>query len=272
MNKKILLFQFIFITVLGTFNQCATDEPQPVVTKTENKKTTTKKDSTPIPPHPVVDTNLINNENVAQKLMAYANENKETKVKITTKFGNITCLLYKDTPLHRANFIMLTKRDYFDSTLFYRIIPNFMVQGGNSDRDDTYAKMQKIGSYTIPEEIKSHHFHKNGALAMAVSEQLDIAPELRTKNSSPYNFYIIETQPLSDPYMDALEKEYNINIPEYRREVYRKVGGTPHLDDLYTVFGEVTSGMNVVRKIANVEKDSYDFPIESLYLSVEIIP
>jgi len=219
----------------------------------------------------VIDTNLINNANVVQKLSAFGNENLETKVKIVTRFGNITCVLYKDTPLHRANLIMLTKNGYFDSTLFYRIIPNFMIQGGNSDRDNTYDKMKKIGNYTIPDEIKSHHYHKTGALAMAVSEQLDIAPELRTKNSSPYNFYIVTAPTLSDEYMDALEKEYKITIPEFRREVYRKIGGTPHLDDLYTVFGEVTSGMSVVKKIANVEKDFNDFPIEYLFLSIEIV-
>jgi peptidyl-prolyl cis-trans isomerase B (cyclophilin B) len=218
-----------------------------------------------------IDTNLLTSDNAGTKLERYGKENPETTVRIHTKFGAITCLLYKDTPLHRANFIMLTKKGYFDSTLFYRIIPNFVVQGGNSDRDYTFEKMKEIGSYTIPEEIKTHHIHKRGALAMAVSEQFDIAPELRTKNSSPYNFYIVQNGPISDAYMDAIEKEYNITISEKRREVYRAIGGTPHLDDNYTVFGEVISGMHIVDKLATVEKDSYDFPKEKLYLTVELI-
>jgi peptidyl-prolyl cis-trans isomerase A (cyclophilin A) len=218
-----------------------------------------------------IDTNLLTSENAGAKLARYGLENKETTIRIHTKFGAITCLLYKDTPLHRANFVMLTKKGYFDSTLFYRIIPNFVVQGGNSDRDYTFEKMKEIGNYTIPEEIKPHHIHKRGALAMAVSEQFDIAPELRTKNSSPYNFYIVQNGPVSDAYLDAIEKEYNITISEKRRQVYRTIGGTPHLDDNYTVFGEVISGMHVVDKLANVEKDSYDFPKEKLYLTVELI-
>jgi peptidyl-prolyl cis-trans isomerase A (cyclophilin A) len=264
-NKvKIVMLLAISITLIGC-------DGFVISTKKKKKKTVQIQEMDTIPLEPIViDTNLINNSNVAQKLSAFANENTETSVKIVTRFGNITCVLYKDTPLHRANLIMLTKNGYFDSTLFYRIIPNFMIQGGNSDRDNTYDKMKKIGNYTIPEEIKSNHFHKSGALAMAVSEQLDIAPELRTKNSSPYNFYIVTAPSLSDEYMDALEEEYKITIPEFRREVYRKIGGTPHLDDLYTVFGEVTSGMSVVKKIANVEKDFNDFPLEYLFLSVEI--
>jgi peptidyl-prolyl cis-trans isomerase A (cyclophilin A) len=233
-------------------------------------KTTPLKDST-APVQYIVDTNLLTTENAALKLEVYGNENTESKVRIQTKFGAIICKLYKDTPLHRANFVMLTKKGYFDSTLFYRIIPNFVVQGGNSDRDYTFEKMKQIGTYTIPEEIQAHHFHKRGALAMAVSEQFDVLPELRTKNSSPYNFYIVQNGPISDEYMDAIEKEYNITIPEYRREVYRAVGGTPHLDDNYTVFGEVISGIHVIDKLAAVEKDSYDFPKEKLFLTVELI-
>lgn len=260
---------YIIVLISLTFSSCS-DFPVRPKKSTKKKKEVVQMD-TSLTQAIVIDTNLLNNQNVEQKLTVFSNQNLETKIKIITRFGNITCVLYKDTPLHRANFIMLTKKGYFDSTLFYRIIPNFMIQGGNSDRDNTYEKMKQIGSYTIPEEIKSNHFHKTGALAMAVSEQLDVAPELRNKNSSPYNFYIVESQPLSDGYMDALEKEYKITIPEYRREVYRKIGGTPHLDDKYTVFGEVVSGMSVVKKIANVEKDFNDFPLEYLFLSVEII-
>ena len=103
---------------------------------------------------------LINNSNVLEKLSNYGFENQETKIKITTKFGNIKIRLYKDTPLHRANFIMLTKKKYFDSTLFYRVINNFVVQGGNSDRDNVAVKMARIGQYRVPEEIQSHHIQK----------------------------------------------------------------------------------------------------------------
>ena len=104
-------------------------------------------------------------------------------VELSTSYGMMVVYLYDKTPLHKKNFIKLANQGFYDGLLFHRVIPNFMIQGGNSDRDNTYEKMKKIGNYTIPEEIKSNHFHKSGALAMAVSEQLDIAPELRTKNS-----------------------------------------------------------------------------------------
>ena len=214
---------------------------------------------------------LINNSNVLEKLTEYGLENKETKVNVTTKFGSIKIRLYKDTPLHRANFIMLTKKNYFDSTLFYRVINNFVVQGGNSDRDNVAVKMARIGQYRVPDEIHSHHIHKRGVIAMAVHEQHDIPENEKDKRSSPYNFYIVQQKPLSENYMDKLEKRYKFTIPAKNRKTYNKYGGVPHLDGDFTVFGEVYSGMSVIDKIATQSTDAYDRPREDLFIKVEII-
>ncbi len=215
--------------------------------------------------------NLINNSNVLEKLTEYGRKNQETKVKITTKFGNIKIRLFKDTPLHRANFIMLAKKNYFDSTLFYRVIQNFVVQGGNSDRDNVAVKMARIGQYRVPDEIHSHHIHKRGVIAMAVHEQNEIPESEKDKRSSPYNFYIVQQKPLSENYMDKLEKRYKFIIPAKNRNTYNKYGGVPHLDGDFTVFGEVYSGMSIVDKIASLSTDAYDRPIEDLFITVDVI-
>lgn len=214
---------------------------------------------------------LLSDDNVTERLTKFGEENPETKIKINTKYGSIKLKLYKDTPLHRANFIMLIKKGYFDSTLFYRVIENFMIQGGNSESDDIGERMRNIGFYKVPEEMKSHHIHKRGAIAMAVQDQSDRPIEYRHRNSSAYNFYIIQKGPLSDKYMNKIEKRYKITIPEKNRKIYRKYGGNPHLDNKYTVFGEVYSGMNTIDKISNVMVDAYDRPKKDIFLTVEII-
>ena len=214
---------------------------------------------------------LINNSNVLEKLTEYGLGNQETKVNVTTKFGSIKIRLYKDTPLHRANFIMLTKKNYFDSTLFYRVINNFVVQGGNSDRDNVAVKMARIGQYRVPDEIHPHHIHKRGVIAMAVHEQYDIPESEKDKRSSPYNFYIVQQKPLSENYMNKLEERYKFIIPTKNRKTYNKYGGVPHLDGDFTVFGEVYSGMSVIDKIATQSTDAYDRPREDLFITVEII-
>lgn len=214
---------------------------------------------------------LISSDNVTERLTEFGENNLETKIKIKTKYGAIKIKLYEDTPLHRANFIMLIKKGYFDSTLFYRVIQDFMIQGGNSDSDDVGERMKNIGSYNIPEEIKSNHIHKRGAIAMAVRDQSDRPKEKQHRNSSAYNFYIIQKGPLKNQYMDKIEKKYNITIPEKNRAIYRKHGGSPHLDNKYTVFGEVYSGFNTIDKISSVLVDAYDRPKKDIYISVEII-
>lgn len=216
-------------------------------------------------------TNLLTNQNVKQKLIDFGIENKEEKVLIRTKFGDIKVRLYKNTPLHRANFLLLAKRNFFDSTIFYRVIRNFMIQGGNSDKDNMLQKMAKIGLYRVPPEINPKNIHKRGALAMAVQEQYYKDPSKINLSSSPYNFYIIQKGPLSDNYMDDIEIKYNTKISEINRKIYRKLGGSPHLDNEYTVFGEVISGLSIVDKISKQITNGKNRPLNNIYLSVEVM-
>ena len=262
--------------VIFSFFSCGNDYPENLNTsKTKTKAivsiktdttTTTIKENDPIDV-----SNLITNKNVVTKLTQYGIDNNENLVLISTKYGDINLKLFEDTPLHRANFIMLIKKGFFKNTLFYRVIRNFMIQGGNSDRDNVFHKMAKIGNYRIPSEIKSNHIHKRGALSMAVQEQYFKDPKKFNKNSSPYNFFIVQKGKISDNYMNRLEEIYSIEINEPKRKIYRKYGGNPHLDGDYTVFGEVVSGMSVVDKINTVLTDAQDRPLENIILDIIIV-
>ncbi len=272
MKKTVLLYFFciVFFTLLS----CASEQPEKKDRLKAYKAELEEKriaDSIRIANLPKPDTNLINNNNVVDKLTWFGNENTETKVRINTKFGSIIIELFDDTPLHRANFIMLTKRNYFDSTLFYRVVDNFMIQGGNSDRDDITQKMKDIGFYTIPDEINSNHYHIRGALAMAVSEQLDTPEEERNKHSSPFNFYIVQNGPLGKNYLKNVIKKYKLELTNKEKQMYLSKGGAPHLDGNYTVFGQVISGFDVIDKIAALKTDKDERPLNDITMSVEII-
>lgn len=229
-----------------------------------------KKDSILMANLPKPDTNIITNDNVVEKLTAFGQNNPENKVVIKTKFGDIVIELFDDTPLHRANFLMLAKKGVLDSSIFYRVVEDFVVQGGASDRAEVNTKMKEHGVYTIPEEIHSYHYHIRGNVAMAVNEQWDIPEEDRNKNSSCFNFYIVQRKPMTKQYLEGVIKKYGLELTEKEKEMYLKYGGTPHLDGDYTVFGKVISGMSVVDKIAKLETDKTDMPIEEVKIGLSI--
>ena len=204
---------------------------------------------------------LITNSNVKEKLTTYGEENPENKVVIYTKYGNLKFTLYKSTPLHRANFIMLAKKKFYDQTLFYRIIDNFMIQGGNSDNQEVNSRMNEIGAYWIPNEISSSRFHKKGALAMAVSPE----EQRFGKKSSAINFYIIEGRKMNSSYFKSKEKEGK-TFTQKQKDVYMTKGGAPHLDGNYTVFGELTSGFSTLSKISRLKTDKYDWPTKDCFI------
>lgn len=208
----------------------------------------------------------LDSTNFEHFLREYFDQNPERKVRIVTRLGTLKVRLFDDTPLHTANFIMMAKRAYFDGTEFIRIVPNFVVQGGNNESETEEIKRLLIGSYRIPAEFKEEHIHRRGALAMARSYENN--PE---KKSSAYYFYFVHGRKFNEPQLMALERDHEITIPSWKRQVYKEVGGAPHLDNEHTVFGEIYEGLDVLDRMANVETDSGDWPLERLEMKVEVI-
>lgn len=195
-----------------------------------------------------------------------------TRVQLTTDSGIIVLRLYNQTPLHRDNFIKLVKQHYFDSLLFHRVIKNFMIQGGDPNSKNALPKIQ-LGNggpgYTIPAEFDSTLFHKKGALAAARTGD----NENPKKASSGSQFYIVQGKIFTDAGLDSVEtfRLKGRKIPQWQREVYKTIGGAPHLDMNYTVFGEVESGLEVVDKIASVARDSNNRPLTDIRMKMKII-
>ena len=186
----------------------------------------------------------------AQKDSTVTKRDRKRDVLLQTNYGDIVIRLSDSTPLHRDNFLKLVKTHYYDGILFHRVIKNFMIQAG--DPDSRNAKPgEPLGNggpgYTIPAEFRPTLFHKKGVIAAA----RDNNPE---KASNGSQFYIVQGKIFTDAGLDSVET-YRLNgrkIPPEQREVYKTIGGTPHLDQNYTVFGEVVKGLDVIDKIASV--------------------
>lgn len=175
--------------------------------------------------------------NVEAFFTEYKKKNKETKVLIKTKFGNIKLRLYNNTPIHRANFIFLTKIKYFDTTVFYRVAKNFVIQGGNSDDMYTMKQRHKYGNYKLKPEFRANRKHKYGALAAA--RHWENNPNML---SSPFEFYIVQNKK-----------------------------GAHHLNNLHTVFGEVISGFSTMEKISKIDVGVDEWPKVDIKMTVEVI-
>lgn len=190
------------------------------------------------------------------------------KIKITTDSGIIVVLLSDSTPLHRDNFVKLVKQGFYDSLLFHRVIPEFMIQGGDPlSKNAVQGAMLGSGGDNlgrIPAEFDSTLFHKKGVLAAA----RDGNPQ---KASSACQFYLVAGKIFTDADLDNIEKSKGITITPAQREVYKTIGGTPHLDQAYTVFGETVSGLDVLEKIANVPKDGNNRPLGDIRMKMEVL-
>ncbi len=186
-----------------------------------------------------------------QRKLTVRDGDRKKDVELITSKGSITLRLYDSTPLHRDNFLKLVKTGYYDSVLFHRVIKNFMVQAGDP-QSKTAPAGQALGNggpgYTIPAEIRPSLFHKKGVLAAARMGD-DVNPK---KESSGSQFYVVQGKIFTDAGLDSLEvgRLKGRKIPLPHREVYKTIGGTPHLDQSYTVFGEVVKGLEVVDSIA----------------------
>jgi len=174
-------------------------------------------------------------------------DSKEYKVKLTTVFGDIIFKLYNDTPIHRDNFIKNVENGWYDGSLFHRVIPTFMIQGGDPNSIGS-SPDQSLGverCKILPAEIKRHYLHKKGALAAARIPD-NVNPD---RNSSGCQFYIVQGFRHTDAQLDALENE-NFKFSDVQRAYYKTVGGAPFLDFQYTIFGEVVEGLEIVDLIA----------------------
>ena len=196
------------------------------------------------------------------------------QVMIETTEGNILVTLYDDTPRHRDNFLKLVNEQFYDSLLFHRVIKNFMIQGGDPDSKHAEPGVtlgEGSTDYTVEAEFfdsEGHllHPHKRGALAMAREGDSE-NPERR---SSGCQFYIVwgKTYATQQLYQigDKVEAatDHRVTMTDELLDLYHDVGGVPHLDGQYTVFGEVTEGLDVVDRIQKAQTDDYDRPIDDI--------
>ena len=180
---------------------------------------------------------LLDDQNAIPFFFDYQKENLEDQVRITTRFGTIDIRLYQNTPYHRANFIYLTKKGYFNGSTFHRVVPGFIIQGGNSDRSETAEKRRKIGKYLLPPDTRKGNKHHRGVISMPSSEI-----ENPHKLASPYEFFIVQQSP-----------------------------GAYHLDGSYTAFGKVIKGMDVVDKINQQKVDNREAPLTNIHMEISII-
>jgi cyclophilin family peptidyl-prolyl cis-trans isomerase len=245
-------------------------------------------------------------------------ENTDQVVTVSTRLGDFKLILFDDTPKHKASFLELTKAGAYDSTLFYRVIKDFMVQGGNVG---IHPEFEKLSRRLIPSEISSRHIHTRGMIGAArqsinrnpykksstqfyvVQGKIFSEREVTTKigrlnNALPKYLYNGQHQDLIDEFKilqdsgredelqqrilalrDEMEKALemsfeNTDISQSQIRAYTTIGGAPHLDGDYTVFGQVVEGMSTIDKIAALKVDSVDNPVDSVYmqLSIEDIP
>lgn len=201
-------------------------------------------------------------------LLFTACQKKEQMAVIETSLGNMTIKLYNSTPNHRDNFVKLAKEGYYDGLLFHRVIQGFMIQGGDPDSRDAEAG-QVLGQggpgYTLDAEIGELHF--KGALAAArMPDQVN--PD---RASSGSQFYIVHGIKMNDQQISQIEGQTDIKYTDEQKKIYREIGGYPPLDNQYTVFGEVIEGMEVIDRIAAVEKGAGDRPVADIRMKVKML-
>ena len=183
---------------------------------------------------------------------------KQVKVLISTEYGDMTAILYNETPLHRDNFVKITKEGWYDGSPFHRIIKGFMIQGGMN------ADGRRDPGYTVPAEFDTKLFHKKGALCAARTNN----PE---KASSGSQFYIVQGKTYPADQIPMMGQRSGIVYTDEQIEAYSKIGGTPQLDGAYTVYGEVIEGLDVIDKLAVVETARGDKPVKDVTMKITIL-
>lgn len=197
-------------------------------------------------------------------------EPQEKMIKIETSMGDMVIKLYNETPGHRDNIIKLIHEGFYDDQLFHRVIKDFMIQGGDPHSTDA-EKGQRLGlggpGYEIPAEFNQNLIHKKGALA-AAREGDSSNPE---QASSGSQFYLVLGRVLTPEEINILTQRGVATFTEESTEIYTTLGGTPHLDGAYTVFGEIVMGFDVLDAIASQPVDAYNRPLQDVIYSITII-
>lgn len=190
-----------------------------------------------------------------------AQQEKQVKVKISTKYGDMVAVLYNETPKHRDNFVKLVKEGWYEGSPFHRVIKDFMIQGGQN------ADGRMSPGYTIPAEFSTDLYHKKGALAAA--RQGDQVNPM--KESSGCQFYIVQGRLFGEDMLYQMSQRSGFSYSDQAIKDYTTLGGTPHLDGAYTVFGEVISGLEVVDKIAAVQTGEANKPVDDIKMTISIV-
>ena len=184
------------------------------------------------------------------------------KIEMITDSGRILIMLYDNTPKNTANMVKLAKEHYYDGLLFHRVIPQFMIQGGDSSsRHAKPNQMLGMGGlgYTVPAEFNDSDIHKRGALGVARTDTPN-------KAGSACQFYIVVGRKCTDADLDYNVRQKKLHYTQEQRDIYKTIGGTPRLDGDYTVFGEVLEGMDVVDRIANAHRNPFDRPVGDIHI------
>ena len=206
----------------------------------------------------------LDDANAASFLSEWGQEQTENRVVMETKHGAIVVELFDDVPVHRANFLYKVHRRYFDPAEFTRVVPDFVVQGGNSEEERPQQLRFLIGQHTLPSEFQTHRLHTRGALAMSRSYH-----DNPDKRSSGYDFYIVTGRKIGAQELARVQHDRDWSYTKEQSKAYASMGGAPHLDGEHTVFGRVVTGMEVVDRLAATPRDASDWPVERLEVTMQ---
>ena len=233
MQKINLIIILVLSSILLCCQRNRTEKKEKIKIGLE-KKVAKKTNNKFLPEEPKI---ILTDKNVIDFFYNYNKQNIYNKVKISTSFGEIIISLFDETPYHKSNFIYLSELGYFDNTYFHRVVPNFIIQGGNSDNIETSKKRNLIGKYLLPVDAKNKIRHDRGIVSMPSSEINN-----PYKLASPYEFFIVQ-----------------------------KKSGAYHLDGNYTPFGKVVDGMDVVDLINSQPIDKREAPINNIKMKIEVL-
>ncbi|MCR9065851.1 MAG: peptidylprolyl isomerase [Cytophagales bacterium] len=200
-------------------------------------------------------------------LSAQKKTKKDYLITMETTKGTMAIILFDKAPLHKANFLKLAEEGFYENLLFHRVINEFMIQGGdpNSKNAEKGAKLGSGGAdlEKVPFEFVPEHVHLKGSLAAARTNN-------PAKESSGCQFYIVTGKKYTDFQMTDMAKRVGLDYTEEQRKAYIEEGGTPFLDNNYTVFGKVIKGIEIAEEIEKVETDGSDRPIEDVSMKVSV--